>query len=517
LRLRAPLTCGILFVLACALAAPGSGADDYLGDARTARAVAFGSPRSTLRECLQVLSETVEVSLTASPALSEEPLTGFVPSRPLRETMGALAELFDAGWTTLPGSPASYRLDPDPVKAKAAAAARAEERKRLIAGIDQVAANEMNAMRALERTPSVSAVGRVFALALWPHLPAADRARLLDGASVTIPIPEAKAEPLHRLILAAAKTEPLRLSGPLLATFDLDDRADTAFPSIRARATAMREDSITGAVGFYDPPAPSPKAVPADPPPDAPVFPEGIGDDGRFSGVRDQLVVELAQAGNLPILSRHRAYGGTAGAAAGGRPVPLVLAELARNCEGTAAVTSRGFYLIRSVTESLDRAGVAPASAVQAYLKQRPEPGKAVPLEALSALGALTPMQLSVLERSNVCSSEAGFAREAYAVLRFYRALTPRQRRAVFDDAGLQVAGLNHAQLHELLDQRMKRADFDIHEHVQAIRGLSFRFVERLGEENTLTLQAWRGGRLLSSSTVELPVVEAEDRPVARR
>jgi hypothetical protein len=505
----------LLALLTATLLPAGAASADYLADGRTARAVAFGSPRAPLRECLRVISEAAEVTLTAAPSLAEEPLTGFVPSRPLRETMGALEELYDGAWKTLPGSPPAYRLDPDPAKEKALTAARAEERKRLIAGIDEAAANAARSRK--ENKPTQAELGRSFALALWQHLPAADRGRVLDGASVTISIPEPAAGPIHELMILASRAEPQKLRGPVLATFDLDDRADTAAPSLRARATALRESSITGAVGFYEFAQPDARPKDAEAPAGAPVFPAEIGMDGRFNGTREQLVVNLAQAANLPILSRHRAYGGTAGVNAGGRPIPVVMAELAATCEATARPTSRDFYLLRSVTESMDRAGVPPAAALGAYLKQRPPTGRAVTLAQLSALGALTPLQISILERSNVCSAEATFAREAYAVLRFYRALTAAQRQALAGDEGLPVSSLTHAQLHQLVDQRIKRAEFDIHEHLQQMPGLSFRFVERLGQENTLTMQAWRGGRMLTSSTVELPAAAEEDVPLAKR
>ena len=114
----------LFLAVVLALGLASSARADYIEDSRTAKGLTLTIPRTALGECLKAMSEASGVSLAASPALASEQLVGHVPRRPLRETMRALEELFDAVWTTLPGSPASYRLDPDPARAKALAAAQ---------------------------------------------------------------------------------------------------------------------------------------------------------------------------------------------------------------------------------------------------------------------------------------------------------------------------------------------------------------------------------------------------------
>ncbi|HTE19456.1 MAG TPA: hypothetical protein VK689_13890, partial [Armatimonadota bacterium] len=195
-----------------------------------------------------------------------------------------------------------------------------------------------------------------------------------------------------------------------------------------------------------------------------------------------------------------------------------VVADLAAGSDALARANARGFQLLRSATGPFDFVGQPPLEVVQAYLKGRPAVGAVVPLARLSELAPLSPLQLSVLQRSNWASEEARVARELFAVLRFYRALSPAQRAALYSEAGLDVAGLTHAQLHALLDDKNKRGGFEVHSHLQEIRGLRFRFEEEPGQgEEGLTMRALRDGKTVSETMAELPVVAAEEGPVAQR
>ncbi len=500
------------------LCLPAYGADEHLSDARTARAVALEIPRTTLRQAVQVLSQGTEVPLSVTPVLSELPLTGYVPTRPLREIMGALATLFDGAWVAQPGNPAGYRLEPDPVAAKSALAAREALLKKLRKEWDDTSADVTRKIQTGMLTPA----GRtqqvqVFANLIWHLTPPAERDRVMNGATVSFPIAEAQARPIYELMLALSSKAVQPLSGPLMATIDLEDRADTAFPLVRTRATARRENSIlsiiTASLEFPSQPAKK-EGETTDSFAGDYEFSNGVGENGRFNGTRDEILMQVAKTAGTPILSRHRAYGASAGIGGGGRKLSQVVEDLATASDAVASSTSRGFHLIRSRTEPIDFLGLVPRERLQAFVSRLPSPEKAVPLETLVELAPLTSLQLSVLHRSNVALEPVGFARETYALIRFFHALKPEQRAALFTKEGLDAAGLSHLQLHLLLDQRDKRGDFDIYEHLQEIRGLRFRFMPETDEDGEgLTLQLFRGDMLVSTQSLDLPVYEPDPQP----
>lgn len=490
---------------------------DYLDDARTARGVEFGSPRAPLADCLKVLSSAARVELVVSPALAAEALTGYVPRRPLRETMRALEELFDAAWVPSGGASPVYALTPAPEKSRAHRAVAAEQVRRAVRAIDDQAEQAALDSRA-GRAASDRVESQRLALSLWLCLTPAARVQLLQGVPLTLPVPESRAPAVYRQLLLLADKPDRPLVGPMLATFDLDDQIDTGIPWIRARVTAMRHGSIVGALGMIDwLKVPAANQNPADPPAEGPALPAGVGVSGRFHGTRDEQALKIGQALNLPILSRHRSWGGTGPTVmAGGRRLPEVMADYAAGCAARVQSTARGFQLLRSVTESFDSVGRPPDGPVRRFLAARPKVGEVVGFEQMLELGSLTPMQLAILQRGNVCTAEASFAVDNYAILRFYQALNPSQRRAVFSDEGLDAAALTHAQLHALLDAKLKRADWDIHAHLQTLAGLRFRFrqqVER--DEKSITYQALREGRVVSGANADLPSVEEEERPAA--
>lgn len=508
---------------AAGIASPGRA---YLTDLRTARAVSLVSPRASLAECLSELSRVPEVGidLTAAPELGSEQLTAYVPKRPLRETMGALEELFDAAWVPSPGTAPAYHLTPDPVRARVQVATRAVLLRSLQKVLDDQAAEALKEAKGGALASETQRSNRM-GLLLWSHLKPAEKLRVLQGFPTTISIPESQAADTYQSLVAAARLglstiEDRPLAGPLLASFDLEDLADRGLPQLRARATALRENSIVGAISliefFRGAAAPRPEQI--DPPKDTPLLPQTIGNNGRIYGTRDELVARVGEACGVPILSRHRAYGGTASVSLGGRTLGQAMTEMAGYCEATLTANARGYQLLRSTTEAYDSLALPSSGPVQNYLKQRPKEGDWVTLEQLMELSSMTSLQLSVLQRSNLCDNEATFVREAYAVVRFYRSLTPEQRRLLFSEAGVEVASLTHAQLHQLLDAKAKRADWDIHEHVQQVRGLRFMFrnLERRNE-TVLEMRAIRGSRLVSPASTELPRVELEERPTASR
>jgi len=477
-------------------------------------------PRTALSECLREISSATGVSLTATPALLDEQLVGFVPRRPLRETMRALEELFDGVWTTLPGAPAGYRLDPDPARAKAVSAARSAILKEYRRNADGPAAEAAARVKKGEPLPTgTQAQWDLLGPLLWSHLPSADRDRVLAGQTVTISIPQSEAGAIHDLIVAIATKSKAPLTAPMLATFDMDDKIDTGVPSIRARATAMRENSVVGAISGVEfiKPLGGLKAVEA--PPGDPLLPATVGETGRFNGERDEVTVTLAAACEIPVLSRHRVQGGSSRTVvAGGRRLTDVMNDLALATDAIYQPNSRGYHLFRSRTEVIDRAGIPPSSVMQRYLKARPAVGGVVPFARLSELAPLTPLQFAVLQRSNLASSEADKGRETFALLRFYQSLTPEQRSQLFSASGLSVEALTHPQLHALLDEKRKRAEFDIHDQLQQIHGLYLRFREEdEKDEDGLILEAVRDGNVVYVSSQSLPRVDQEDRLVVTR
>jgi hypothetical protein len=494
------------------LAAPAQA--DYVDDARTARGASFVVPRAPLGDLLRELSKGTGVALTVAPSIGEQQIVGYVPRRPLRETMQALEELFDGAWKTLPGTPPSYRLDPDPVRMKAISAKHDAQLKEYRKITDAPAAEAAQRVKKHEALPGTAQLQwQLLGALLWSHLNSTDRNRVLAGQTITITIPAAQAGPIHDLILAIATKKPAPLLGPMLATFDLDDETDLGLPKIRARATGMRQDSIVGAISQVDfiRPNSSPKVIEA--PAGDPQLPANIGEMGRFNGERDEVMIRLAEAAEIPILSRHRVQGGSSRTiVAGGRKLTDAMFDLAVATDADFEPNARGFQLFRSRTEALDRGGYLPTAPVQNYLRKRPAPGKAVSIAALAELAPLSPLQLSVLERSNLASADAKFARNSFALLRFYELLSLEQRQLLFSPQGLAADGLSHAQLHALLDEKRKRSDFDIHGELQQIRGLFFRVTEDLAkEEEGLVLEALREGQPVVTATDDLPRVEKED------
>lgn len=489
-------------------------ANDYLADSRTAAAVRFASPRASLGHCLHAVGAAAGLSLTASPELAEEALTGYVPRRPLRETMQALEELFDAAWAEGAGG---YVLKPEPARRASLLATRGALLKKQRAALDAAAGEAAAAVRA-GRYATNHDLRPVFALALWARLAPAERERVLLGTPVTLSISEGAAAELYRLLLAISMRERTPLTGPLLATFDLEDLADRGTPTIRARATALRTNGVTGAIGTLE-------FVPADrkaplPPETGPLLPAGIGDNGQIGGTRDEVILKLGQAAELPILSRHRAIGGSAGVAAAGRPVAAVMADLAAPAELDALYhpTARGYHLFRSATEWIDRATLPAAGPVQAYLSGRPWEKRIVPFQKLLPLAQLTPVQLAVLERSNLCTNEAHAARELYALMQFHLSLSKAQQEALFSAEGLDASACTHAQLHQLLAGKDKRADWDVEGGLQNPAGLRLRLREMPSDMGrSLIAEAVRAGAVLSSGSAELPVAEPEDEPQAAR
>ena len=511
------LLCLICAALASSRLTAQAASPPYLEDARTARAVTLRAPRTTLGECLKVLSAATGIQLSAAADLAGEPLVGFLPRRPVRETMSALEGLFDADWSGT-GRPAAYRLQRSGARLKAWHAAR----EKLLAGfrkkLDGQAAEAVKKAR-MEPLPMLDSGRReLFALLLWNELSAAQKLQVLSGVPVTAAIPAVRAETIHELAMAIASKGPGALVAPMLATLDLDDRSELALPMIRARATGMRENSIVGAIHSIDfiksegPPA-------GKIPEGGPELPAEIGAAGRLEGTRDGMVLQLGEGGEVPILSRQRAQGGSGPAVvAGGRTVPQVAADLAAATDTLLVPNSRGYVLLRSNTELFDAAG-QPSEALDRYLAQQIAPGAVVPLPALAELGGLSLFQLAVLERGNVCTVEAGTAREVYTVLHFFLSLTADQRQALFSPAGLPARRLTHAQLHHLLDEKDKRVNWEVHTPLQQMDGLAFRMEQVRGPDGpAITMTCLREGREIEGAVLfGLPRSEPEERPSAAR
>src|SRR5205085_6036753 len=136
-----------------------------------------------------------------------------------------------------------------------------------------------------------------------------------------------------------------------------------------------------------------------------------------------------------------------------------------------------------------------PPGVVEAYLKARPAKEKRVPFAQEAELAALSPIQIKLLQRSNLCTEDAEFAYETYGLLRFFRLLTPDQRKQLFTadsagNAGLDAATLSHPALHAFPDERTKRGDLNIYGELQEIKGLRIRFAEYTDKrENTFVAQ----------------------------
>lgn len=513
---RQTIKLGLGALTGAALTARPAAAAPYLEDARTARTVTLRAPRTTLESVLGVLTQAAGVTLEAAPDLRRQSLVGFVPRRPLRETMAALEDLFDATWAVT-GAPAVYRLTPDPVRKKAWDLAREKQLQEMRKRLDIQAAEAVKKSKT-EPLPTLDSARReLFALLLWNEVPAAAKLQVLRGGTVSHSIPQARAHPIYDLACAIASKENRKLVSPLIATLDLDDRGELGLPAMRARATGMRESSIVGAIQsleFYKPgEPPRPKVA------DGPVLPQAVGKDGTLSGTRDEMAIGLGEEGGVPVLSRQRATGGSGPAfAAGGRPVGQVAADLAVACDCRLVSNSRGFVLLRSNTEHLDAAGHLPES-LSNFLRKRPEPGSYVPLEVLAELAALSPLQVAILQRSNVCTEETITVRELYTVLDFYRSLSPELRQALVSPTGVEASRLSHAQLHALLGDKALRANWEVHSPLQEMKGLAFR-VRQVQEDGqpALALACLRNGQETEGTVVvELPKAGEEERPTATR
>lgn len=499
-------------------AARAACANAYLEDVRTARAVTLKVPRCTLAQCLAAFSKAAGIELSAGPALSRQQLVAYVPKRTVRETMSAIEELFDASWTPA-GSPSSYRLDPDPVRTKVRQAARTTLLQKLRKSLDDQAVEAQRKIKTEPLPVDQTAQRDLFPPLLWSQLTPEQRLQVLGGTPVTLTIPEAKAHPAYELAVSIALKEKAPLISPLMVTFDLDDRNELALPTLRVRATGMRADSIVGAIHSLDVLKGIEIPKPA-PPPGGPTLPDNIGEQGRVGGTRDELILELGEAAGLPLLSRQRAQGGTGPAVViAGRSVSQVMADVAAACDVAITPSSRGFYLLRSRTEAFDAAGDVPDWLAK-YVARRPAKGQFVSWDLLAELGDLTPLQLAVVQRSNLCTEETITAGEIYTVLRFYRTLSAEQRNAIFSPEGLDVSTLTHPQLHALLDEKVKRGNWEVHGPLQAIKGLRFRFQNTTNDgKPAVTLSAVRDGKDLEAPiVVELPQIEEEEEhPTATR
>jgi hypothetical protein len=492
-------------------------ADDFLADGRTARTVRFASPRASLQQCLAVLGKAAGTTLTAATELADEPLTGYVPYRPLRETMQALEELFDAAWSSAPANPAAYVLRLDPARHKPVAARHAAILKKQRLMVDTAAAEAARLVRS-GTLPGDRSLQPTFALAIWARLTPPERDRVLQGTPVTITIPEAQADDLYRVMISISRREKTPLVGPLLATLDLDDLAEHGIPAIRVRATAIRSNGVTGAIGAIDF-VPASTSHPTQPG-EGPSLPMNIGEQGEVSGTREEVIFKLGKAADLPILSRHRALGGSAGVTAGGRKLAEVMADLAspNQLDAVYHATARGFHLFRSATEWIDHVALPPPGPVAAYLAGRPPMNSVVPFHKLLPLAQLMPVQLAILERGNTCSEDAHSAREVYALMHFYLALSPAQQAALFTPEGIPAAGCTHAQLHQLLAGKDKRAGWDVEGPLQNPKSIRLRFQEIAGDSGkNLEVEAVREGMVVASGNAQLPLVEAEDQPSAER
>ena len=495
------------------LAAGAVSADGYLEDPATAAGVSFVSPRASLGECLAVLGKASGLGLEVVPGLTGEDLVGCSLRRPLRELMAALARLYGARWARGAGG---YRLEPDPALHRLETAARARDIQRERRALDAAVAENLRKLKAGALAPTVQSQRvMIFGSLIWSHATPAQRDLVFQGRAVHFPVPEAQGRPLYETLLSLSNKKAEPLQGPLLATIDLEDLADTGWPTLRTRASARRRDSVLSIITTFALPGTTDrKPLPA-PEPDSEdaVASPSAGDNGRLQGTREELVALAGKELGVPILSRHRAWGGTAGVAIGGRRIRQVIHDIAQSCEATVSVTSRGFYLLRSRTAAFDALGQVP-TPVAAQLRAAFPPDREPEFERFAVFGALTPLQISLLQRGNICPEVAELAGSAYAVIRFVESLTTQQRTALFG-AGVDATTLSHHQLHLLLDQRDKRADFDVYEHLQEISGLRLRAQKPNAGEGDLVLSTSRGDKELSRAVLEFPEPEPTEGPWA--
>lgn len=507
------------------LASLRSARADYLDDGRTARGATLTCPRVPLSACLRALSEATGIALTAAPGLADEPLVGYVPQRPVREMMDALAELFDGTWTVLPGTPAAYRLDPQPDLLRTRAAAR----KALLADVQKsldaqaaVAVKNVRSITMNDGDPDRT----LFPKLVWALVPPADRERALAGESITLPVPESQTGPLRRLTSPAPGKAPAKFDSMLLSVeLDVETDANRAtpdgLPKLHTRVTEKGPRVISGSISLWDIGAARARKATgkSEPAPDSPLFPRlPAGEGSRIYGNRDELVLKLATAARIPVLARVRPIGMPVGIDAEGRKLSEVVADLATLCDANVTATARGFRLLRSTTELLDPAYRVPLAPLESYLKTRPPVGSPVRLAVLSGLAAFTPLQLAQLQLLSACQEDAREGRKIYAILRFYRGLTAAQQKALFSPEGLDVAELTHPQWHLLVDEAAgRRADWMLREYYDDLPGLRFFFAERVADGGlVLDMRAQRGDST-SRKVFPLPVVRAEAVPTASR
>ncbi len=505
------------------VAAPARAAD-YREDARTARSVSLASPRAALGRCVGLLGETVGVPLRVAPTLAHEPLTGYVPTRPLRETLDALAELYDGVWVSFTeGTVSGYRLDPDPARSRAFIAARKALLRRYAQAIDAQAVQA--SAPAPPNTRSLAAE-QLLCLAAWQGLSRAEQERLLTGEVVVALLRERAAARVLAAMPQGKKTAPIPPSATVAVSLEFDDRTDSATPSLRACVAAIGKvdpavsrtvASGTGRLDILSLVPPDPASPPPVPTEDEARFGEKAADNGFLSGTRDDVMLRLAVEGKVPVLSRHRPIGGSFGLPLAGKPISQAIHELASSCAASARATNRGYWLLRSRTELLDPSASYPAEVVQGLAGHAPDKGP-IPFASLAPLAGLSALQLSALERSNLCSTAANHAREYPALLRFYRSLRPEQQKSLFGTGGLPAAGLQPAQIVTLADERYRRGDWDLGSAFQNWSEVTLRFREiRSVTEGSVEMEALRSGEILTRATIALPVPEPEDQPQARR
>lgn len=492
------------------------------------RMVSLTLPRCTLAKALQALSTAAKVRLTVAPALAEERLVGHVPGRSLKQTMDALAELYDARWTRIVGSE-GFRLEPVPEKERSARAARQAYLAKLRAALDREGAESLAEAKngGFPGDTESRARTRKLGMVLWAVLPAAARNKVLRGTPYTLSLPNAAARPVYQMLLLVTEKDDAPPVGPLLITYDLDEKGENMLPQVRARVTAMRKNSIIGAFGVLDLTTlvPLPLAPPSTTTrPDEPKLAASVGYGGRFVGIRDELAVKVAEGCGVPVLSRHRALpDSTYALNAANRTIGAVVDDLARQCDATASVTQSGFRLLRSNSEVIDSLYYPTPAIVERYLKTQPAVGKRVPFESVAPLAALSPIQIKVLQRSNTCTEAAEFAYDCYGLLRFYNTLSPAQRLRLFDASsptappGLAVKGLSHGALHAFLDERTKRGDLNIYGELQDKGDLSLLFRQRPDQpEAPFMAKGLRGGEEKATATRELAEVNQEETPTAK-
>ena len=491
----------------------------YLEDARTIRGVSLVAPRGALAPAIAELSRVSEVKLTISADLGRQSLVAVVPRRALRETMSALAELYEADWVTLPGSsPAAYELRPRPQAVKQQQQARQRLIQRTVRALDQAARAEPK--EKVERRDHIKR-SRALALRAWVKLSATDKQQVLTGTQVTMSLPAQKAMDLAEL-LNPGELDPstIKITGPLRVDVDLHDLADTASPSLRVRVIAPVATGFIGEQARFDfvrlVEAPQPKRPATDQ--SEPKLPDTLGEDGYYSGLRDEILMEFGRDAKVPMLSRHRAYGGGAGFRAGGRRLSAALYDLGRMLDADPELNVRGFALFRSRTAAWDLLGLTPEGPVKQVVAARPKIDEPFALDQVIPLAALTPFQLGVLSRGNIVPEVADYVREAYGPCRFYRALSEDQRLALTSKAGLSLEGLPVELMQFLFEDSAHRGDLRVQRASSKIKGLRMRYDEVIQDGDLTSLwTVFRANTVVTDTAIPLPLAEEVALPRAER